>query len=96
MERAKRSHGRMGSELHKILFLNGLLLVSLGKTYFFVKRDHGPGAEGAASSHNIRGTIVVRAAQSHAPREKCTLVKIDERAETLFESPVVPERRLGP
>jgi RNA polymerase sigma factor (sigma-70 family) len=31
-----------------------------------VKRDHGPPAEGAASFHTTRWTIVMRAAQSHA------------------------------
>src|SRR4029077_3324930 len=36
------------------------------KIQFFVKRDHGPPAEGAASFHTTRWTIVMRAAQSQA------------------------------
>jgi hypothetical protein len=33
-----------------------------GNTEFFVERDHGPPAEGAASFHTTRWTIVLRAA----------------------------------
>jgi hypothetical protein len=33
-----------------------------------VERDHGPLAEGAESFHTTRWKIVMRAAQSHAPR----------------------------
>jgi hypothetical protein len=33
---------------------------------FFVERDHGPPAEGAASFHTTRWTIVMKAAQSQA------------------------------
>jgi hypothetical protein len=36
-------------------------------TEIFVERDHVPPAEGAASFHTTRWTIVMRAAQSQAP-----------------------------
>ena len=44
-----------------------LLPVIVGETRnFFVERDHRPPAEGAASFHTTRWTIVMRAAQSQA------------------------------
>jgi hypothetical protein len=66
------------------------------KTHFFVKRDHGPPAEGATSFHTTRGRIVASAAQSQARGGKCALVKIDERTQTPFEALVISEGRLGP
>jgi hypothetical protein len=66
------------------------------ETHFLVKRDHGPPAEGAASFHITRETIVGRAAQSHAREAKCALVEIDESTRTPFEALVISEGRLGP
>jgi hypothetical protein len=66
------------------------------KTHFFVKRDHGPPAEGATSFHTTRGTIVVSAAQSQAQGEECALVEIDKSTRTPFEASVISEGRLGP
>jgi RNA polymerase sigma factor (sigma-70 family) len=46
------------------------------KTHFFVKRDHGPPAEGAASFHTTRWTIVMRAAQSQAQGGQSALAEL--------------------
>jgi hypothetical protein len=59
-----------------ILFLNMLLPVIVHcNTEFFVEPDHGPSAEGAASFHTTRWTIVMRAAQGgqSALAELCRL-----------------------
>jgi hypothetical protein len=41
-----------------------------------VERDHGPSAEGAASFHTTRWTIVMRAAQSQAPEGQSALAEL--------------------
>jgi RNA polymerase sigma factor (sigma-70 family) len=41
-----------------------------------VERDHGPSAEGAASFHTTRWTIVMRAAQSHAQGGQSALAEL--------------------
>jgi RNA polymerase sigma factor (sigma-70 family) len=41
-----------------------------------VKRDHAPLADGAASFHTTRWTIVMRAAQSQAPEGQSTLAQL--------------------
>jgi hypothetical protein len=41
-----------------------------------VERDHGPPAEGAASFHTTRWTIVMRAAQSQAQGGQFALAKL--------------------
>jgi RNA polymerase sigma factor (sigma-70 family) len=43
---------------------------------FFVKCDHGPPAEGAASFHTTRWTIVMRAAQSQAQGGQSALAEL--------------------
>src|SRR5271166_1112765 len=43
---------------------------------FFVERDHGPPAEGAASFHTTRWTIVMRAAQSQAQGGQSALAEL--------------------
>ncbi len=43
------------------------LLTSVKHGEFVVERDHGPPAEGSASFHTSRWTIVMKAAQSQAP-----------------------------
>jgi RNA polymerase sigma factor (sigma-70 family) len=48
----------------------------LVKDPFFVKRDNGPPAEGAASFHTTRWTIVMRAAQSHAQGGQSALAEL--------------------
>jgi RNA polymerase sigma-70 factor (ECF subfamily) len=48
----------------------------LVKDQFFVKRDHGPPAEGAASFHTTRWTIVMRAAQSQAQGGQSALAEL--------------------
>ena len=74
------------------MFLNRLLPAIVGKeTHFFVKRDHGPPAEGAERFHTMGGAIVVSAAQSQARGEECDLVRIDERTRTALESLVISE-----
>jgi RNA polymerase sigma factor (sigma-70 family) len=45
-------------------------------TLFFVERDHGPSAEGAASFHTTRWTIVMRAAQSQAQGGQSALAEL--------------------
>ena len=41
-----------------------------------MERDHGPSAEGAASFHTTRWTIVMRAAQSQAPGGDSALAQL--------------------
>ena len=41
-----------------------------------MERDHGPPAEGAASFHTTRWTIVMRAAQSQAPAGEFALAQL--------------------
>jgi DNA-directed RNA polymerase specialized sigma24 family protein len=43
---------------------------------FFVERDHGPPAEGAASFHTTRWTIVMKAAQSQAQGGQSALAEL--------------------
>src|SRR5271157_2166584 len=43
---------------------------------FFVERDHGPPAEGAASFHTTRWTVVMRAAQSQAQGGQSALAEL--------------------
>jgi RNA polymerase sigma factor (sigma-70 family) len=45
-------------------------------TEFFVERDHGPPAEGAASFHTTRWTIVMKAAQSQAQGGQSALAEL--------------------
>jgi RNA polymerase sigma factor (sigma-70 family) len=45
-------------------------------TEFFVERDHGPPADGAASFHTTRWTIVMRAAQSQAQGGQSALAEL--------------------
>src|SRR4029077_7382230 len=45
-------------------------------TEFFVERDHGLPAEGAASFHTTRWTIVMRAAQSQAQGGQSALAEL--------------------
>jgi DNA-directed RNA polymerase specialized sigma24 family protein len=45
-------------------------------TEFLVEHDHGPLAEGAASFHNTRWTIVMRAAQSQARGGQSALAEL--------------------
>src|SRR5271157_6669534 len=54
-----------------------LLAVIVGEIQeFFVERDHGPSAEGAASFHTTRWTIVMRAAQSQAQGGQSALAEL--------------------
>src|SRR6478672_4676769 len=46
------------------------------KQEIFVKRDHGPPAEGAASFHTTRWTIVMKAAQSQAQGGQFALAEL--------------------
>ena len=46
------------------------------KTQFLVERDHGPPAEGAASFHATRWTIVLKAAQSQAQGGQSALAEL--------------------
>ena len=41
-----------------------------------MERDHGPPAEGAASFHTTRWTIVMKAAQSQAPGGQLALAEL--------------------
>jgi hypothetical protein len=41
-----------------------------------LERDHGPLAEGVVSFHTTRWTIVMRAAQSHAPLGQSALAEL--------------------
>jgi hypothetical protein len=71
-----------------------------------VERDHGPPAEGAASFHTTRWTIVMRAAQSQAQvglsalAELCRLysdpAEVDDEIHALCEVLIASEGRLGP
>jgi hypothetical protein len=66
------------SRSFRILFLKTLSPAIVDKrTQFFVKRDHGPSAEGAASFPTTRWTIVMRTAQSQAKGGQCALAEID-------------------
>ena len=66
------------------------------KIHFFVKRDHGPPAEGTARFDITRGTIVGRAAQNHARGAKCVLVAIDESNRSPVEALFISQGRIGP
>jgi hypothetical protein len=55
-------------------------------TEFFVERDHGPPAEGAASFHTTRWTIVMRAAHSQAQGGQSAFAELCQ----------LSEGRLGP
>jgi RNA polymerase sigma-70 factor (ECF subfamily) len=56
-----------GFRVSENLFLNVISPAIIDETRnFFVERDHGPPADGAASFHTTRWTIVMRAAQSQA------------------------------
>jgi RNA polymerase sigma factor (sigma-70 family) len=48
----------------------------LANAQFFVKHDHGPPAEGAASFHTTRWTIVMKAAQSQAQGGQSALAEL--------------------
>jgi hypothetical protein len=65
-----------------LLFLN---------TEFLVERDHGALAEGAASFHTTRWTIVMRAAQSQAQERQ----EINEEIHALCKALIATEGRLG-
>ena len=66
------------------------------KTQLFVKRDHGPPEEGAASFHTTRWTIVMRAAQSQAQGGQSALAEIDEEIDAFCDAPVASGGKLGP
>ena len=60
-----------------------------------MERDHGPPAEGSASFHTSRGTIVMKAAQSQAPGARFALAQFYRnygRCDALIAS----EGRLSP
>ena len=59
--------------------------VKLIKTEILVERDHGPPAEGAASFHTTRWTIVMRAAQSRAQGRRSALAEF-LTAEEIFDA----------
>jgi hypothetical protein len=59
-----------------------------------VKRDYGPSAEGAASLHTTRWTIVMRA-QSQAQGGQSALAEIDEEIHALCDALVTSEGKLG-
>jgi hypothetical protein len=59
-----------------------------------VKRDHGPSAEGAASLHTMRWTIVMRTAQSQAQGGQSALAEIDEDIHALCDALVTSEGNL--
>ena len=61
-----------------------------------MERDHGPPAEGAASFHTTRWTIVMRAAQSQAQGGVSDPAEIDEEIHALCEAVIASEGRLGP
>jgi hypothetical protein len=61
-----------------------------------VKRDYGPSAEGAASLHTTRWTIVMSAAQSPAQGGQVTLAEIDEKIYALCDALVTSEGKLSP
>jgi hypothetical protein len=55
-----------GPRVSENLFLNLRSPVIVGETSgIFVKRNHGPPVEGAASFHPTRWMIVIKAGQSH-------------------------------
>ena len=54
-----------------------------------MKRDHGPSAEGAASLHTTRWTIVMSAAQSQAQGGQSALAEMPRRL-MLFAMPRLP------
>jgi hypothetical protein len=60
-----------------ILFLNMLSTAIVeSNTEFFVERDHGAPAEGAASFHTTRWTIVMRAAHNQAQGGQSALAEL--------------------
>ena len=67
-----------------------------------MERDHGPPAEGAASFHTTRWTIVMRAAQNQTLGGQSALgellsdpAEIDEEIHALCEALIASEGRLG-
>jgi hypothetical protein len=67
----------------------------LVKNHFFVKRDHGPSAEGAESFHSMRWTIVMRATQSQAQAGESALAEIDEEIDAFCDAPVASGGKLS-
>jgi RNA polymerase sigma-70 factor (ECF subfamily) len=64
------------SEFQEFCSLKCVHPLSLVKHGFFVERDHGPPAEGAASFHTTRWTIVMKAAQSQAQGGQAALAEL--------------------
>ena len=60
-----------------------------------MKRDHGPSAEGVASLHTTRWTIVMSAAQSQAQGGQSALAEVDEEIHALRDALVKSEGKLG-
>ena len=66
------------------------------KTHFFVKRDHGPPVEGAASFHTTRWTIVMITVQGEAQGRQSAIAEIDADINAPCNARVASEGRLGP
>ena len=62
---------------------------------FVVERDHGPPAEGSASFHTSRWTIVMKAAQSQAPGGQSAFAQFC-RNYALCDALIASEGRLSP
>ena len=81
---------RRGCGVSGILFLKRLLRATVAKkAHFFVKRDHGPPVEGAASFHTTRWTIVMSAVRQLPDQAVGSFCTVDFRGK-------VPLRVLSP